>query len=350
MTRRFFFLIALLACFAVSGCGKQTETTPAAPPTGAASAAKTSYAWPAPPPGPFKVALLTTGPVNDDGWNQLAYSGVQQVGQELGAQVDKQESLKPDQFEDAIRDFANRGYNVIFAHGEEFGAAAAKIAPQYPKTLIVTSGGTNFGPNLMAIDFRTEEGTYLQGMEAALVSKSGKGGYIAGQQLPQVDKAVKAFEAGAKSVNPSFQLTTLYLTGQDPWNDPTGAKASTQTLLNNGVDVLAHNCDASAEGMFQTAGDKPGVYTFGVNSDQNHKAPDVLSSVYLDFPKAYTDICRAVKAGTFKVQPMLLGMKEGDVRLIDNPKLANVIPPAGKAKVRQAAQQIAAGTLKVAGS
>ena len=102
--------------------------------------------------------------------------------------------------------------------------------------------------------------------------------------------------------------------------------------------------------MFQTAGGRPSVYTFGVNADENKKASNVLSSVFLDVPKAFTDIATSVKNGTFRGQALPLGLKENDVRLIDNPALASVIPAAGKAKIQQASQDIAAGKLSVAGS
>ena len=101
--------------------------------------------------------------------------------------------------------------------------------------------------------------------------------------------------------------------------------------------------------MFQTAGVKPGVYTFGVNADENHKAKNVLSSVFLDVPKAFTDIATAVKDGKFQGQALPLGVKENDVRLIDNPKFASVIPADGKAKITQASKDIAAGKLTVTG-
>ena len=102
--------------------------------------------------------------------------------------------------------------------------------------------------------------------------------------------------------------------------------------------------------MFQTAGGKPGVYTFGVNADENKKASNVLSSVFLDIPKAFTDVATSVKNGTFKGQSLPLGLKENDVRLIDNPKLAGVISAPNKAKIEQAAKDIAAGKLSVTGS
>ena len=292
----------------------------------------------------FKVALLTTGPVTDGGWNQSAYDGLLQIQKELGAQVAKQENLKPDQFEGAFRDFAQQGYNVIFAHGDEFSPAAVKVAEQFPKTDFVTTGGEHIAVNLAAIHFATEEGTYLQGMEAGMVSKTGKGGFIGGQELPPVSVAAKAFAKGAQAVNPRYAFQITYI---NSWTDTSAAKAQTDALLSGGADTIAHNCDAAAAGMFQTAGNKPNVYTFGVNADENGKAPNVLSSVFLDVPKAFTDIAASVKNGTFKGQTLPLGLKENDVRLIDNPKLANVIPASGKAKIQQAAKDIAAGKLTV---
>ena len=336
MTRTAFWLLPTLM-LALTGCGdtKPADTMPSPSP-------------PVPAGGDFKVAVLLTGPSTDGGWNQSAWEGAQRIQKDLGAKIDKQENLKNSQFEDAFRDFANRGYNVIFAHGDEFGKTAAKLAPQFPKTVFITTGGDEKpGANLAPILFATEEGAYLQGMEAGLVSKTGKGGFVGGQELPPVKKAADAFFAGAKSVNPKFQFKATYING---WSDTVAAKAQTEALLNNGADVLAHNCDAAAKGMFDTAATKPGVYTFGVNADENGKAPNVLSSAFLDIPKAFDDIAKSVKDGTFKGEPLTLGLKQGDVRLIDNPKLTAVVSDAGKAKVKKASDEIAAGTLKVTGS
>jgi len=159
------FSFVALAAFALlaAGCHHDTSSHSSSAPT-------------------FKVALLTTGPVTDGGWNQSAYEGLLRVQKEQGAEIAKQENLKPDQFEGAFRDFAQQGYRVVFAHGDEFGPAAAKVAAQFPQTDFVTTGGENTAPNLTALHFSTEEGTYLQGMEAALVSKTGKGGFVGGRR------------------------------------------------------------------------------------------------------------------------------------------------------------------------
>ncbi len=334
MLKRLALLLLTALWLALTGCGHDKSAPAATAPPGGSLA------------GGFKVALLTTGPVTDGGWNQSAYDGLLRIQKQMGAQVDKQESLKPDQFQDAFRDFASKGYAVIFAHGDEFGPDAATVAAQFPHTVFITTGGEEkAGPNIAPIHFATEEGAYLQGMEAALVSKTGKGGFVGGQELPPVKVAADAFAAGARSINPRYQFRITYL---NSWSDTVAAKAQTEALLASGADTLAHNCDAAAKGLFDAAGAKPGVYTFGVNADENGKAPNVLSSVVLDIPKAFSDIAQSVKSGTFAGKPLSLGLKTGDVRLVDNPRLTGVLPASGKAQIQAAQARIAAGTLRIA--
>jgi len=333
---RFLASVAALAClFALAGCSSKSGS-------GTSSGLSTSST---PTPGAntsaFKVALLTTGPVTDHGWNQAAYDGLKKIQSDLGAQISNQETDNPSQFASAFQGYAAQGYNLIIAHGDEYSDTAAKIAPQYPKTTFVTTGGDKTAANLAPIVFATEQGTYIQGMEAAFVSKSGKGGFVGGQALPPVTRAVDAFRQGAQSVKPSFTLAATYI---NSWNDTQKAKAQTEALMSQGVDVIAHNCDAAAAGLFQAA-NKPGVYTFGVNANQNDQAPNVLSSAILDIPKAFTDVAKSVKDGTFKGQPLYLGMKEGDVQVIDNPKFASLYSPAQKAQIQKAEQDIISGKI-----
>ncbi|HEX5323734.1 MAG TPA: BMP family protein [Capsulimonadaceae bacterium] len=326
--------VALSCLFALAGCS-QTSTTTSSP---APSASSTTRPAPA---GSFKVALLTTGPVTDHGWNEAAYDGLKKIQSDLGAQISNQETDNPSQFASAFQGYASQGYNLIIAHGDEYSDTAKKIAAQYPKTDFVTTGGDNSAPNLAPIVFATEQGTYIQGMEAAFVSKSGKGGFVGGQDLPPVTRAVDAFQSGAKAVKPSFSLAATYI---NSWNDTQKAKAQTEALMSQGADVIAHNCDAAAQGLFQAAS-KPGVYTFGVNANQNDQAPNVLSSAILDIPKAFTDVAKSVQNGTFKGEPLYLGMKEGDVLVVDNPKFASLYTPAQKAQIQKAEQDIISGKI-----
>jgi basic membrane lipoprotein Med (substrate-binding protein (PBP1-ABC) superfamily) len=309
-------------CLLLAGCGNSVASKPDA--------------------SSFKVALMTSGPTTDHGWNEAAYDGLMKVKSELHAQVATQETDSPSQFESAFTGFASQGYNLIFAHGDEYADSAAKVATQFPKVDFVTTGGDRTAPNLAAIDFATEQGTYLQGMEAGFLTKTNKGGFVGGEALPPVVHAEEAFAAGGRAVNPKFTVAVTYL---NSWNDAQKAKAQTEALMASGADMIAHNCDAAAAGLFQAATAKPGVYTFGVNSDQNDQAPNIVSSAVLDIPHAFASIAKSVQDGSFKGQQLYFGIKEGDIKLIDNPKLPELLSDAEKARIRQAEADIESGKL-----
>jgi len=321
-------LLPLLACgvmLALTGCTQSTSST-----SGTSAA--------------FKVALLTTGPVTDKGWNESAYDGLQKIQRDLHAQISKQETPTPSSFQSAFEGYAQHGYNVVFAHGDEYADAAAKVAAEYPKTVFVTTGGDRTAPNLAAIDFATEDGAYIQGMEAGFLSKTGKGGFVGGQELAPVKVAALAFKQGMLAANPKAQFSITYIGN---WSDSAKAKSFAEALMASGADVLAHNCDAAASGLFQAAATKPNVYTFGVNSNQNDQPGNVVSSAVLDIPKAFADIAHSVQNGTFKGQVLRLGMKAGDVYVVDNPRLAKLFTPEQKAKIKQASADLESGKIKL---
>jgi basic membrane lipoprotein Med (substrate-binding protein (PBP1-ABC) superfamily) len=182
-------------------------------------------------------------------------------------------------------------------------------------------------------------------MEAGFLSKTGKGGFVGGQALPPVKTAADAFGKGAMAVVPKFSYQETYIGN---WSDVAAAKGQAEALLSNGSDVISQNCDAAAKGLFDAA-NKPGVYTFGANSDQNAMAPNVFSSFILDVPKAFDDLAKQVKAGTAQGAPLTLGLKSGDVRVLDNPKFASVLTAAQKAQIAKAIQDIEDGKIKVTG-
>ncbi len=324
--------IAALSALALAGC---TENKPAAQSPQSSPGSDTGTG--------FKVALLTTGPVTDGGWNESAYDGLTKIQTEVPASISKQETPNPSSFKAAFEGYAQQGYNVVFAHGDEYSDAAAKVAAEYPKTYFVTTGGEKTAPNLAALKFATEEGAYIQGMEAGFLSKSGKGGFVGGQELAPVKVAALAFKAGMLAANPKAQFSITYIGN---WTDSAKAKSFTEALIANGADVIAHNCDAAAAGLFQAAAAKPNVYAFGANSNQNNEPGNVVSSAVLDIPKAFVDVAKSAKDGTFKGEQQHLGMKSGDVRVEDNPKFVKLLTPGQVDQIKKATEAIEAGKIK----
>jgi basic membrane protein A len=292
----------------------------------------------------FKVALLSPGPVSDAGWNALAYEGLLLIRDRLGAEVAQIQTKTPAEFEEGFRDFARRGFNLIFGHGFEFQDAAAAVAPDFPKTVFITTSGNTVRSNVAPLRFMLEEATYLQGMLAASMSKTGKAGVVGGIELPSVKSTVIAFEAGAKAVRPDFTVVTAYLGN---WEDVGAAKEAALAQVQRGCDFLFQNADAAGLGVFRAAEEK-GVFAFGTNKNQNAVAPDVvLASAVADIPRAFLYVAREVKEGRFHARVERLGMQDGVISLEYNPRLEAQIPPEVRARVDKARADIVAGRLHV---
>jgi basic membrane protein A len=293
---------------------------------------------------PFKVALLSPGPVSDAGWNALAYEGLLLIRDQLGAEIAQIQTKTPAEFEEGFRDFARRGFRLIFGHGFEFQDAAAAVAPDFPHTVFITTSGNTVRPNVAPLRFMLEEATYLEGMLAGLMSATGKAGAVGGIEIPSVKSTILAFEAGGKVVNPSFQVVTAYVGN---WEDVGAAKEASFALLQQGADFLFHNADAAGLGVFQAA-EARGAYAFGANKNQNEIAPSVvISSAVIDIPRAFLEVAKEVADGRFEARIERMGMKDGVVSLVYNPGLEAKIPPSVRARLDEAQAAIAAGTLKV---
>ncbi|MFQ5665818.1 MAG: BMP family protein [Candidatus Binatia bacterium] len=333
--RRFALLaVAMAVAVAVPGCQRESAPARATAPTPPAVT----------PALPFKVALLSPGPVSDAGWNALAYEGLLAIHDQLGAKIAQIQTKTPAEFESGFRDFARRGYQLVFGHGFEFQDAAAAVAADFPHTVFVTTSGNTVRKNVAPLRFMLEQATYLEGVLAAGMSKTGKAGVVGGIEIPSVKSTILAFAAGAKAVRPDFTVVTAYVGN---WEDVGAAKEAALALVQQGCDFLFHNADAAGLGVFRAAQEK-GVYAFGANKDQNDVAPDVvIASAVIDIPRAFLEVAREVRAGRFEGTVKRMGMKGGFVSLVVNPRLASRIPVGVKARIDDARQAILAGTLTV---
>lgn len=295
--------------------------------------------------GHFKVALLSPGPVSDAGWNASAYEGLLRIRDELGAEISQVEVRNPAEFEHGFRDYAGRGFHLVFGHGFEFQDAAAAVAPDFPNTVFITSSGTTVRPNVAPIVFQIEQATYLMGVMSALMSKTGRAGCVGGLEIPSVKSGFMAFEAGAKSVDQNFTVAQSFIGN---WEDVGAAKEAALALIDRGADFILQNADAAGLGVFQATRERSGVFAFGTNKDQNALAPQtILASAVLDIPQAFVNVARRVKEKTFKPEIMRLGMKEGVVSLALNPQLQERIPAAVSVKIEEIKSNILAGAVEV---
>jgi basic membrane lipoprotein Med (substrate-binding protein (PBP1-ABC) superfamily) len=324
--------LCALVAFAAVACGTQSNDETGRDSTSATRGAR-----------PFRVALLTPGPISDQSWNGGAYKGLERIRDSLGASISHIQTKTPAEFDENFRQYGAQGYDLVFGHGFEFQDAAVRVAPEYPHTIYITTSGNRTGPNVAGIEFAFEDASYQAGMIAGAMTKSDVVGVIGGTELPPVKTSFRAFEAGAKAVNPRVRVLTSYVGN---WDDVSAAKEQALAQIGQKADVIFQNADQAGLGVFQAAKERRGVYVIGSNSDQNAVAPDVtLGSVVIDLPHAFLSVAREVKDGTFKPRVIELGSATDVVKLVLNPALAATIPATTRAAVDSVGVLLKAGKL-----
>lgn len=292
----------------------------------------------------FKVGLLTPGSVNDNGWNAIAYEGLQQIHQKLGAEISHQQTSNPAEMDEGFRSFGAKGFDLAFGHGFEYQDAALKAGKRYPHTVFITTSGSSVAPNVAPMVFELEQATYLLGIVAARESKTGKAGVVGGIKLPSIASTFLAFEAGAHSVNPKFEVKEIY-TGN--FDDLGAARLATLSLINAGCDFIFHQANEAGRGVFQACSERH-VRCFGSNKNQNDLAPDIIvASAVLDVPSAFVYMATTVRDHKFQPHVYWLGMQQGIVSLAWNEKLKSGLAPATVNEVERVEKSIRSGTFAV---
>jgi basic membrane lipoprotein Med (substrate-binding protein (PBP1-ABC) superfamily) len=232
----------------------------------------------------------------------------------------------PAEFEENFRQFGATNFRLVFGHGFEFQDAAQRVGPEFRSTVYVTTGGTGTGPNIAAMSFAFDEPSYLAGIAAAAVSRSGVIGAIGGTELPPVRSSFDAFAAGARAERPDITVLTAYLGN---WEDAGAGKEQALAMIARRADVLFQNADAAGLGIFQAVRERRGTWIIGSNADQNSIAPQAtLGSVVIDVPRAFLLVAREVHEGSFVPRVIRFGTASDVVRWVANPAVDAIPAPA----------------------
>lgn len=288
----------------------------------------------------FRVALLTPGPISDQAWNATAYQGLERMRDSLGASISHIQTKTPAEFEENFRQYGAKGFDLVIGHGFEFQDAARRVGPQFPQTLFATTGGEGAGPNVVALSFAFDEPSYLAGMAAAAMTRTGVIGAIGGTELPPVKLGFEAFLAGARLVRPDIRLLTAYIGN---WDDASAGKEQALAQLSQKADVIYQNADAAGLGVFQAVRQAKGAWVIGSNADQNGLAPEVtLGSVLIDIPHAFLLLARQRQANTVQGPTLRFATASEVVRWVPNPT-APPLPEQVRAKMDSVRGEFAAG-------
>jgi simple sugar transport system substrate-binding protein len=232
-----------------------------------------------------------------------------------------------------------QGNKIIFATSFGFMEPMLKVAAEFPDVKFEHATGYKTTPNMRIYDSKFYEDTYLAGIIAGTMSKTGTLGFVGSFPIPEVLRNINAFTLGAQTVNPKIRTRVVWVS---TWFDPPKESEAAQSLLNGGADVLLQNTDSTA--VLQTA-EKNGKLAFGWDSDMSAFAPNAhLASAIVDWSNYYKKAVRDAMEGTWKTERTVWGVKEGQNDLV---KIADRVPESAKGKVAEVKAAMKAGTFEV---
>lgn len=180
-----------------------------------------------------KVGLLIPSTVNDQVWGTKGYKGMLRIQSSLGVDVFYKEGMDHEEIViQAIKEYSNKGVNLIFGHGSEYAPWFNKISSQYPDIHFVCFNGDVRGDNVTSINFKGNAMGFFGGMVAGEMTKSNKVGIIAAYEW---QPEVNGFFEGALFQNPDVEVKINYT---EHWDDIDIAMTQLEQMLSQGVDVI----------------------------------------------------------------------------------------------------------------
>ena len=284
----------------------------------------------------------------DKSFNEAAYAGAERFKKETAIAYREFEVTNEAQREQALRNMARRGSQVVVGIGFSQASGMERVAREFPNLKFAIVDAVVDLPNVQSIVFKEHEGSFLVGMAAAMASKTGKIGFVGGMDIPLIRRFALGYEEGAKYVNAKIEIYRN-MTGTTPaaWNDPTRGGELARSQFDRGADVIYAAAGATGLGVLQAAKDK-GRLAIGVDSNQNHIHPgSVLTSMIKRVDLAVYEAFKAARDGTWRAGVRSLGVAEGGVGFSLDQYNRGLITPEMERRLGQARTDIVAGKIKV---
>ena len=297
---------------------------------------------------PFVVLVTDINQLNDHGFNQLAYQGLQRAERELGIQGDVYQSASAQAYIPNLSTAARKNADLVVAVGFDQAAAVAKVAKQFPNThfAIIDVDQRDLAgrpKNVEGLIFREQEVGYLAGYLAGLMERrDGKQntiGSVGGEKQPPVDRYIAGYEAGARQADPTVTLLIAY--SQD-WVDQAKCKTAALNQMAAGANVVFQVAGGCGLGVLDAAKERQ-VWGIGVDADQSYLGPQVLTSAMKRVDTSvYSTIQQVLNHKFAGGTNAVFSLANNGVGL---GKISPKVPKADVLKVQQIAKQIADGKI-----
>ncbi len=297
---------------------------------------------------PVRVALVMPSTTTDLAWSQSIYDSLVQLQEAYGEDVIEivftENMFNVTDAAAAIRDYADAGYNLVIAHGAQYGTSLFELAPDFPDTSFAWGTTTNYGEdegvtNVFAYEPRAEQGGYVSGVLAAHLTEAGVIGMVGPVDAGDAKLHVDGFVAGVRDTDPDITMNISF-TGS--FGDTALAAEAANTHIQAGADVLTGSSQqvAGAIGVAKDAG----VPWLGIQADQSPLAPDtVVVTVLYDWRPTLLEMITSQQAGDMGAKVLQLTLENGGQTMI----YADSLPEEAVAAAMAAEQGIIDGSIEI---
>jgi basic membrane protein A len=297
--------------------------------------------------------VFDVGGRGDKSFNDAAWEGISRASRELGVTTEILEPSGAEDREAAMRLFGARGFDLVFGVGFIFSTDVNVVARAFPRTRFAC---IDYAPpmdgqipaNVSGLTFREEEGSFLVGAVAGLLTKTRHVGFVGGMDIPLIHKFEAGFRAGALEVCPDCQVHVAYA-GSTPeaFRDPVKGKALAVSQITAGADVLYHASGTTGHGVFEAAHDM-GAKAIGVDSDEFDEMPGtVATSMIKRGDVAVFDTVKAVLKGSFRGGLASFGLAEDAVGYVSDGPHGGAIPPEVRTRVAALRERVVRKEIKI---
>ena len=295
----------------------------------------------------FNVAVVAPSATNDLAFSQSMYDALVLIQEEMGEdafQFDFQEgTFVVDDAAVALREWAASGeYDLIIAHGSQYGAILEELAPEFPETSFAWGTDVNtFGlDNVYAYTAAAEQGGYINGAVAAAWSEAGNIGVVGPIEVGDAKLYVDGFVAGATATNPDIAVNVNYI---QSFSDVPLATEAANTFVANGADILTGSAQMVV-GPIAVATEE-GLLWFGTQSSQAELAGDagVLFQIYR-WDVVLNDIIANIGEGVLGGEAYTLTLENGGL-VMELSEFNTVLTDEQKAEITATVEELTAGII-----
>jgi len=301
--------------------------------------------------GVFRVAVIMPSTITDLAFSQSMYDALLAIQKEMGGPekmelVYSENMFVVDDAAAAIRDYASQGYDLVIAHGSQYGSSLKEIAPDFKETAFAhgTTVDTfvNEGiDNVFAYEAASHEGGYVSGVMAGMLTESNIVGVVGPIETGDAKLYIDGFEAGVKAANPDAQVNINY-TGS--FSDVAMAAEAANTHIKAGADALSGTAQMVVGAI--GAAEENDVLWFGTQASQTSLAPDiVVANQIYDWSVVLDQIIDLIGQGTYGGTAYTITLENKGEVMDFNPDFA--LPDDVKAAAEEAIQGIIDGSITI---